>query len=127
MLKNIIGLTERVRPPPINLQWPQPGSPSDPKPSISAFGRSLQLWRRELKGLTWADVYVAIQFYHGQEEVVIESWLEDSEVQALASAMGVCVGHYTVVRELPVSSLRYPNGFEFKWGEWLLDREDEAV
>ena len=43
VLRNIIGLTERLPPAPISWQWLKPGFPQDPKPSLSAFRQGLEL------------------------------------------------------------------------------------
>jgi hypothetical protein len=128
VLHNIIGVTEHVPPPTISLQWPQPGFPSDPKPSFSAFERSLKLWRLELKGLTWADVEVAVEFFCGQKAAV-ERWIDESELHALASAEGVTIfSDIAVIGDHPLdSSFRKSSWVEVNWGEWLLDRECGAV
>jgi hypothetical protein len=126
-LRNIIGVDERVPPPQIGMQWLQPGFPSDPKPSFSLFERSLKLWRRELKKLKWADVNVLVEFSHGQESGV-ESWIEDSEAQALASATGAtCDVEIVVVEEDSLGSMEDSSWATFNWSDWLLDREDEAA
>jgi hypothetical protein len=126
-LSNIIGLTERFPPAPISLQWIQPGFPSDPKPSLSAFERSLNVWKRELKGLTEADVIVDIQF-HGGREAAVENWLEESEVQALASAMGVTLlVDLAVVEGDPLYPSRVLSWIEFNWGAWILCQDHPVV
>jgi hypothetical protein len=126
-LRNIIGVDECVPPPQIGMQWPQPGFPSDPKPSFSLFERSLKLWRRELKKLKWADVNVLVEFSH-EEESGVESWIEDSEAQALASATGAtCDVEIVVVEEDSLGSMEDSSWATFNWSDWLLDREDEAA
>jgi hypothetical protein len=78
MLRNKFGLTERVPPAPISLQWLEPGFPDDPRPSLSAFERSLKLWRRELRGLKEADVVVAVELYV-ERKTAVERLLEGSD------------------------------------------------
>ena len=78
MLRNKFGLTERVPPAPISLQWLEPDFPDDPRPSLSAFERSLKLWRRELRGLKEADVVVAVELYV-ERETAVERFLEGSD------------------------------------------------
>ena len=119
-LRNIMGLTERIPPASISLQWFEPAFP-DPKPSISAFERSLRLWKRELKGLTEVEIIVAVEFYGGREAAVDE-WIEGSEVQALSSSMGFSV-ELAVLDESLMDDWMVPSGVEFDWGEWLLGRE----
>ena len=122
VLRNIVGLTERIPPAPISLQWFEPGFPG-PKPSLSTFERSLNLWKRELKGLKEADVVVAVEFYGGREAAVDE-WIEESEVQALSSSMGFTVPHeLAVVDERLADDWMNLSSVEFRWGEWLLGRE----
>jgi len=129
VLRNIVGLTERLPPAPISLQWLAPGFPPDPKPSLAAFERSLQLWKRELRGLAEADVAIAIDFYGGQQAAV-DRWLEESETQALDSSMGfpvpvdVDVG---VAGEWVADPWGGTDGVVFYWGAWVLGLDSKAV
>lgn len=77
-----------------------------------------------MKGLMEADVVVAVAFFYGRETMVERS-LDESEIQALASATGVTHSlDIAVVGEQPVGPSRDPSWVEFNWGERLLHRED---
>lgn len=128
ILRNILGLTERVPLAPLSWQWLQPGFPQDPKPSLCAFGQSLKLWKRELKALTKADVYVALEF-NGIRRTAVGKWLEESEVQALASTMDVRATWHNIPVDVGlaepsvVDCWRGSSHVEFGWGDWLLGEE----
>lgn len=127
VLRNVVGLAERIPPAPISWQWLEPEFPFDPKPSMSAFGNSLQMWKRELKGLTEADVVVAIEPHIGRETAV-EEWLEGSELQALSSSMGVAFhAGLAVVDDSLADDWMDLSCVDFNWGQWLLGRKDGGV
>ncbi|GAB7324195.1 hypothetical protein MBLNU13_g07558t2 [Cladosporium sp. NU13] len=111
-LYNIVGLNRRILAPPLSLQYIAPGLPQDPMPSLLALDNSLKVWRHELDKLVDLDVAIGIDFYEIREiAVTLDTWLDDSEIQApaetsdvpveripgMAEAFGVAAGAFGVV------------------------------
>ena len=91
-LYNIVGLDQRIPAPPLYLQYAGPGHPEDPTPSLLALDNSLKLWERELDKLTDLRVAVGIDLYENRETPEsLDTWLRDSEIQALAETLGAPV------------------------------------
>lgn len=87
-LVKIVGLDEQIPPPALSLQYIGDAFPEDPTPSLSALEESLKIWSRQLTELEEIDVVVGTELYGGSTEAV-DTWLRDSEIQALATTLGV--------------------------------------
>jgi hypothetical protein len=90
-LRNVIGVKQRLEPPPWTLQHTGFGFPECPIPSLSALSNSLDLWVRELRALREIAVVLDVQVScpHEDPSTALGAWLRDSELQALATALGV--------------------------------------
>lgn len=91
-LYNIVGLDQRTPAPPLGLQHIAPGFPEDPTPSLRALENSLKVWQFELDNLEDLHVVIGIDSYEAVEvPVALDTWLRDSEIQALAETLGAPV------------------------------------
>ena len=91
-LYNIVGLDQRIPVPPLSLQYIAPGFPEDPTPSLKALENSLKVWQHELDMLADLHVAIVIDFFEIREiPMTLDTWLRDSEIQALAETLGAPV------------------------------------
>jgi hypothetical protein len=90
-LRNIVGVKQKLEAPPWTLQHIGFGFPECPIPSLPALSNSLDLWVRELGALREISVILDVQASCPQEDpsTALEAWLRDSELQALATALGI--------------------------------------
>lgn len=89
-LQNIFGLQQRVTPPTYALQFPGFGFPDDPTPSLPALRNSLIMWKKEMCKLRQLDVTVRAKDRQLNDKFSpFDEWLSKSEIQALATALGV--------------------------------------
>jgi hypothetical protein len=91
-LYNVVGLDQRIPAPPLSDQYIVAGYPEDPTPSLQALSKSLKLWQHELDKLADLHVAIGLNFYDIVEvPAILDAWLLDSEIQALAETLGVRV------------------------------------
>jgi hypothetical protein len=94
-LQNIVGVEQRSLPPPWALQRYGRNFPKCPAPSLPALHNSLDLWVRELGNLEEISVIISLEVDLAMElspehpPQILESWLCRSELQALATRLGV--------------------------------------
>lgn len=89
-LHNIVGLEQTATPPAYSLQYIGPEYPDDPTPSLSALRNSVALWKQELSKLEKIDVTVKAKANHPCGAISpLDAWLRRSDIQALATTMGV--------------------------------------
>lgn len=75
---------------------------------------------------------MALEF-NGTLEAAVGKWLEESEVQALASAMDVRAAWYNISADLAeappsiVDCWRGSSHVEFDWGAWLMNQDHVVV
>jgi hypothetical protein len=90
-LRNVVGVKQKLEPPPWTLQHIGFGFPECPIPSLPALSNSLDLWVRELGALREISVILDVQASRPHEDpsTALGAWLRNSELQALVTALGV--------------------------------------
>lgn len=89
-LQNILGIEESVTPPDYSLQYLGPEFPDDPTPSLPALRNSLALWKRGLSKLKKIGVLVTAKASYPYDSISpLNAWLPKSDIEALATTLGV--------------------------------------